>query len=1394
MAGRTQTRPCPGFHPIAAPRWGIDCIGSLDEKVLSVAKSRRSAKGKRGKKRRGAGKRSPEQRQSAARATRQLNKSPSASHAVDKTIEDAGEILVARWLKTRSGARAGRGFHFQDAVGALLAARIAGGSIRATSIVPEGLEDMSLEGERSLHIQVKSRVEHLGPFPIGLACRHIFDAWNQHADRGEDGQGLALVLERGVRSEDSLQTLDQSLEESLSSDSPLRRALQEAASTSGISPDDLDKLLSSTALMGLSWETVTAETIAHLSTLADLPPSALAYIARELRIIVAEAADANANADYDDRSSLDRTGLVAAIERLTEHMDVDALESAIKDGICEPMEVGQSITGDDRFYEGVATQPAHVAAGLVVPRPEVMAEVLSGLQDQGAVVLTGPSGVGKSAVLWTVPLALPGVLWFRVRRLSDGDAPALIRLARAYRATQDTPVGFLVDAAGTGDFRGWARLRAEAALVPGVLLVGTARREDLMVLGDLSGCTTITVQLDETAAEVIFNGLTRRGATTAPHWREAFEKSDSLTMEFTHMLTSGRRLDDVIAEQIRVRVDQGRRRELELLSLVSVADCWSATIPASGAAEACKATEFQLREAVSRLAKEHLLVERDGVISGLHRLRSRAISQAIHLQSPPDLPSTVTTVLGLLPAPQLHRFIANLLRDEPWLATTVIEAACDEPLDLNRMIGFLHGLRLSDFYELASSWKETADRHSVPASTQPLLFQFAAADLTFPDFFPQELRAARDAMVVATGTSSRRDVLVGHVGLAELGRLLASTDDTRDAARLLSTLEGCGPTLADEVSAVLTEESPLVKALRESSIDDLADCLAAARSCDQAVSDVLVDSIGGEAEILQRLRKECPWLTELEIRVEDDVVIGYGRLLHISDELQGDPRERAVTLGRLLLRCFPGIDSVNVQALLPGGHELRIGDYTHGTSALRRQYDHPTLGIAWNQARLRAALTLLGETDTIRLSEALPLLEEAAHLTQEISTGFVTGNGMQVDLRELDKRVTELHERGRSLRPPLGSVELGDTGLAEEAKVPMTDNLSALITDLTGNVYPRLSKPEGYRALTAYLLETAIGRHLDGAYREPWHLLGIDGHPPSLDRLAEVLSDLHAVVDGLAADGADTAKIVRSARAGTRAQALHRAAETCRRAARRRLQSQYEGISKACRTTGLRTQALPPHRDQRQGSASEIAITVELRSLLEWYDAVSILEEALGHDTQPRETFVFIPLRNGHPVPSLTMKLITSVWPAPGLGDRTAELADGHPSQLADSFDKAQTALQIISGICHLPAEQQGHPDVQTAAETAASLFQVARDELLSVPRDPLTEELVAALDGLATRVRTELDGAASGPSVAEQIVVGALQGGGTEEFNLLLGARVLALEWDIDRQGAVKQLDHSGF
>ena len=444
------------------------------------------------------------------------------------------------------------------------------------------------------------------------------------------------------------------------------------------------------------------------------PRPALRLVADQLRVFLASAADDNETPIYEQRRRLDRTELASEITRIAGIVSIESLEAAIRQGVCEPLEYGghQDAEGG-RFYEGAATQPFHVASGLVVRRGDVIERVLTGLDERSAVVITGPSGVGKSAVLWTIPREpeLRGVAWFRVRRLADEDVPVLVRLARAYRASPSVPIGFLVDSAGAGDFTGWARLRAEAAAVPGMLLVATARREDLAVLGDLAECATVAVQLDESAAQAIHGGLVASGATAVAHWREAFDKSGGLTLEFTHLLTRGRRLRDVIDDQIRRRIRENRDKELDVLALVSVADRWSATVSTADVAQACGLSGHDLRRALDRLDAEHLVFERDGQMGGLHRLRSTAICQAVHERPSPAIDVTIQKVIPLVPAVQLHRFIAAMLEDNPEARVIVADQASRCDLELERVAACLQGLRLADFLELARAWND------VPSST-----------------------------------------------------------------------------------------------------------------------------------------------------------------------------------------------------------------------------------------------------------------------------------------------------------------------------------------------------------------------------------------------------------------------------------------------------------------------------------------------------------------------------------------------------------------------------------------------------------------------------------------------------------------------------------------------------
>ena len=60
--------------------------------------------------------------------------------------------------------------------------------------------------------------------------------------------------------------------------------------------------------------------------------------------------------------------------------------------------------------------------------------------------------------------------------------------------------------------------------------------------------------------------------TSWSHWREPFEQSEGLMLEYVHLLTQGQRLTAVIGEQVRQRNTRTRNDELKIIR--STAALW----------------------------------------------------------------------------------------------------------------------------------------------------------------------------------------------------------------------------------------------------------------------------------------------------------------------------------------------------------------------------------------------------------------------------------------------------------------------------------------------------------------------------------------------------------------------------------------------------------------------------------------------------------------------------------------------------------------------------------------------------------------------------------------------------------------------------------------------------
>lgn len=462
-------------------------------------------------------------------------------------------------------------------MGAWLGARLLAGKLDADRVVPEHLEDLVCEGGANWNIQVKSRQQRVGDFGVGYGAKLLLDV-RDHQERTRTCGPVMVILERDVKGL-ARGAFGQRLAE-LSGGGDLIQAANQRAVSKGVPPLS-DAFLEGLSVYVLPWNIAADETRDLLCHRFEVPAVVGAHLGLVLRNLLADCQDHNAQSPALQRRGVAIAGMVEVIRATLSALSYDHLSDAFREGICDTLDLDTSLA-DERFFEGVETQPGHIAAGLPTPRPLETDAVLSAALGGAAVVITGPSGVGKSTILWAAAYSSRNVQWVRVDRLNSSDVVKIMRFVMASAPSARSPIGLVVDGIGRAGIDAWDALRARVARVPNVFLVGTCRTEDLVAITSLAECSLVEVTLDETTAERIHRQLKDLGQTSAPHWREPFELAHGLTMEYTYLLTRGSRLREVITDQVRRRVEEHRDTELDVLRLASTAHRWRAHVDVEG--------------------------------------------------------------------------------------------------------------------------------------------------------------------------------------------------------------------------------------------------------------------------------------------------------------------------------------------------------------------------------------------------------------------------------------------------------------------------------------------------------------------------------------------------------------------------------------------------------------------------------------------------------------------------------------------------------------------------------------------------------------------------------------------------------------------------------------------
>ena len=361
--------------------------------------------------------------------------------------------------------------------------------------------------------------------------------------------------------------------------------------------------------------------------------------------------------------------------------------------------------------------------------------------------------------------------------------------------------------------------------------------------------------------------------------------------------------------------------------------------------------------------------------------------------------------------------------------------------------------------------------------------------------------------------------------------------------------------------------------------------------------------------------------------------------------------------------------------------------------------------------------------------------------------------------------------------------------LSEEGEAEFSDPLSGIVTDICGNMLPRLTDSDGYAALSAFVNQTLLGKDLPAVKGQPWRLIGFESAPPVLDELSIGLSDIAAVLTELRADATSASKIVSAGRRGTVRGALGRAAKLSRQLTHRRIQKQRAGVRTALQAIGWTVDVFWSDGDPAKGEFSNFAVTVTLDSLADWPAACEAFIPKLQELSVLGEQPLLVPVVNDRSVLRLTVRVGSRVWAGGDFGEFEHLLPEQLDQRLTSPFIAARSALEVYSALSALRREGELHHDVRQVLERTLLDYDHATTAIRAVSEDVVVAALTEWLGEIHGQVEKEWNGEIAAGAFATSLVEGVLQPESPEAITQG-GALLLSLQWDSDPARAIAWLE----
>jgi hypothetical protein len=1094
------------------------------------------------------------------------------------------------WRKTRAGARAGRGFRYQDAAAAWLATLAWQGDVVWTRLIPEGVDDIVLDGlDVEIRAQLKSKHDSQDVFSQAEVAKHLAKSVSDLPPnwREDSRLRLALVLERPLQGIQPSGWATALAETGQSLDS-LRALLDDALGES--SNEIVDAVLARTHLLV---EPDPMEKGCAVLASSSLLPAGARLAVQQLREFAGKAADANYLASAEAPYTLDRSDVQQRIDSVQGVIDTTGY-LAHTAGLVEMANFSDPIPNNG-FYKGVNVAPGHVGAGLVFARPELMVDVLSGLETKRYALIAGPSGAGKSALAWLAAHHTRHVVrWYRVRELQVSDVARLSQLAKRLEANTERPIGFVVDDVGRQETVGWDTLVREIEATPGLLAIGTVREEDVFILSTAARTHIVRPTLDEELAERIWGALHSLGPVRFGYWQEPFELSHGLLLEYTYLLTSGERLQETIREQVRRRLAEGRDDELAILGTISFAAAQGAAVDPDRLRQYVSLEKVRFSRALQRLIDEHTVRARpDGALTGLHEIRSTYLDSAVReILGEPRRAAIVAACKTLVPN-AFAGFIVRVLKLWPDEEGAVMdglslrlrpeEASCWTPI--------FHGLGLATADRVAEKWLDISRSKEIEDRLSSFIFMLAVGgvDLSGIDLFAKAGEAAAEFADVDV-IDFRRSLIEQLANGFQLPPL--NVRGLNELAASLLPMAG--------VKSPPRLDFHYDKDCSQVPLEELLDLLITLREFGEEYACSLVGMVGGTEALLDRIYYERPWVTRPILGESNSQTCVTGYVRHVNDEVQPDLNAEVVRLCDAMAAAAPSAEILISNVLLSDGTPYRYGDLEFHQKRMPRRALPATARVAWNRAQIRAVHRLVAApTETERTKALADAILDIGNRLREAGDFYcrmeVPGQKWRLFLQVRSWLTTFIQPpiiEETHLAGPLENGRLDNQDVLHD----FVEGLQQLMVDLTNGVS---EKPDliGSRA-------SDLARKAD-SLQDPkfWRMTSA---PPleTLVRIQETLQEIRAVLGGVANNPEQRWRIaLRFSKMSRRHSALRRAAQDAHHKANSAIVTRREEFRFAMQAQGLDVEVfsrLAQAGYEFQWPNVEFAILLKVNTLVDW--------------------------------------------------------------------------------------------------------------------------------------------------------------------------------------------------